>query len=512
MSSPFPPESVKHVFEMAERARKDYPKRTKFQLLAGTVHNFTRDDTAYGFRDHLHTGLYAPYPHEMGKESRVFTFNCTTVIPSIYLIAEAYGCRPEIIQFKGFRNRKKEKDTENPKDPANHFSLRVYHPEKNKAYLVDVFHSIFGQILEEGQGWMRIGRGRNFDAVKREFDEYDVCTPEAFVAMMDRLHEPGPSLDMLIAGQKLGIRTFQHIRCPEHVYFNEDKAEIQTRLYIPRELIRDLAMFIRQKVTPEGEIAGTEVDLYSAKDRLWAMLVDPKHIATADLRAMDRIRREVNSVYKAKKDGRLGPVVMKKQNRDLVRRLEECTKYGEELKTQVYARTLYETEEPSKRYLYTPEEQDTFLFAQHDRSLVLQRKNKKIEDKLWRVNSRWDKMSRNVKKRMRRKNERIDKQITEISEKNNFLNYLRYHNRSLYCAIIEKHMYAERLEGMSAEDLEAEVRKRGVDPNIGHMAMVVDFFPFLEEARKELLLTNFMPSILGKVKARYAQEAEKRSA
>ena len=44
----------------------------------------------YSFTDNLSTGCYAPYPHEY-TELNLSGYNCTTIIPKVYLLCETIG-------------------------------------------------------------------------------------------------------------------------------------------------------------------------------------------------------------------------------------------------------------------------------------------------------------------------------------------------------------------------------------------------------------------------------------
>ena len=94
----------------------------------------------YSFTDNLSTGCYAPYPHEY-TELNLSGYNCTTIIPKVYLLCETIGLKPEIVQFFDFQNIRTEKDKAGVISPS-HFSLIVDVGRKHK-YLFDPFYYTF---------------------------------------------------------------------------------------------------------------------------------------------------------------------------------------------------------------------------------------------------------------------------------------------------------------------------------------------------------------------------------
>ena len=63
-------------------------------------------------------------------------------------------------------------------------------------------------------------------------------------------------------------------------------------------------------------------------------------------------------------------------------------------------------------------------------------------------------------------------------------------------------------EQTAEEELAWLVEERDLDCRVGYLAMVTDFFPYALEAKKDLELELFIPSLHRRVKARCALYGE----
>ncbi|GEM_PF-2322591 len=508
MSSPFPQETVDLLSKRLAEIKKDFKKSTELHLFSGIINNL-RNGSYYEFRENLRTGEYALYEHEMRKRS-IFGFNCTTIIPSVYIMAEAYGLKPKIVQFSGYRNIFKEKDKEEPKEEATHFSL-IIEDDAHHRFLVDPFQEIFGRILQQEDHRFKFAAAYGFSKGEREFDIMHYFSPEAFAAMMQELRDPAKSLDMLIAGQKVNTgRVYRSISCKQHVYFEEEERVLRTRLYVPRKMISDIAIEVMQHLSTEGDVLEHVVDLCFAQDHTWRTLVGESHLARTDVATIKALYTLIKKYYDPKKDGRLGPQILKQPEKEILEKVIEATKKtnAKSARRKVLARALYETEAPERKYLFTPEEHDQFLFGLRDEDLRLKAEWRPSNDRLWRAGWKWIDVSRTEKEKLKKQEKEYVERLSKIVGKVDFLNFLRRRQRPSYHSLLDRLLYSKQYEAATTEDLEQVANQRSIDVRIGQLAAINECIPFVLDAESELWLKPFMKSIQGKVKARYGMQPE----
>ena len=272
----FPQDSVARLYERAARFLETFSKKSssKPYVLASVI-AAAYLDSYYSFTDNLRTGHYAPYPHEQIEFNMVGN-NCTTIISEVYLLCEALGLKPEIAQFFGFKDIKTKKDEEEAVSPS-HYSLIIDVDRKHR-YLLDPFYTIFGPILKQEKDYIQVGKCQDRPARKRTFRKILSYTAQDFVEMMDRLHDPAESLDMLVAGQRVQRKTVAKTEGTFMVYYHDQSNTVSTRLYLPQKPLTDKAVYARMALDDQGDVTKLLLECYLAKDSGWDSLVDPKKV------------------------------------------------------------------------------------------------------------------------------------------------------------------------------------------------------------------------------------------
>ena len=177
----FPQESVDKYMKNTQRWNSLFKyNRNKYNQARAAMDAYKK--TMYGFALPLQSGLYAPWPHEQ-EANGVHGFNCTTVIPALYLDLESMEIASEIVQFINFRRIQEKKDRKKPFNES-HFALIIDVDHRQK-YLIDPFWSTFGPVLEKRAHFIKIGKRGVYGAEKREFNQLLYYTPEEFAAMMN---------------------------------------------------------------------------------------------------------------------------------------------------------------------------------------------------------------------------------------------------------------------------------------------------------------------------------------
>ncbi|MBI4738568.1 hypothetical protein HY772_03250 [Candidatus Woesearchaeota archaeon] len=514
----FPQKDVDQCYEVIERALQTWPKDLKkFYTRANHVRRVF-SDTFYSFRDNLRTGNYASYPHER-TDQQIVGNNCTTIIPEVYLFAEAYGLKPQIVQFIDFNDVKTKKDKEEVTSPA-HFAIVLDAGRKHK-YLLDPFWHIFAPIRRQTDSYWQLGRHQGRTARKREFERVVYYSAEEFAAMMGRLKYPAESLDMLVAGQKVfDLRVIQKFNCKLMVYYDDPTNTVSTRLYVPSESISDKAVYCRMKMSDEGEVESTSIDLFIAKNYGWTFLVEPKKVATTDFSGLMKVKRlvqkSINSATKKRvrlqRCDRIGNVfdsgVLKDAERMQLTALVDgfyssLGRAGQEtVHKMVLARTLYEREQTDKDFLYTETEHNERILQLRAEEVELRERTRPYDDAMWLKGWKLQKSGRAEVRKARRVQRKRDERQADLAAEVNFLNNLHQANKRAYRRMMDKVLFAKTLEGLSVEQLEARVRENRFDTRVGYLAMLSDFIPFAVDARDDLELKMYIRPIKEKVAAR----------
>src|SRR3989338_3112723 len=513
----FPQDTVGRVYERAAKFLDTFPKkgkRTLYQVATPIADTYI--DSYYSFTDNLRTGDYAPYPHEQ-TELNMSGNNCTTIIPEVYLFCEAVGLKPEIVQFFDFQDIKNKKDQQEVISPS-HYSLIIDVGRKHQ-YLFDPFYHTFGPIREQGEDYIKVGKCRGRPARKRIFRKILPYSAHDFVQMMDRLHDPAESLDMLIAGQKVhSSKTVPKTNgCTLMVYYHDGNNSISTRLYIPQKPLTDKVVYAHMALNDGGIITKLILECYLAKDSGWDSLVDPKKVCETDFSTALLLRRKLHGLkntggkkFQLKNHGRLAAALLQadEQSRESLSSITDkmyqhlTAAEQQKLRPLILARTLYEFERPSEQHLYRPEEHDARLLKLAKQEKEAQVNIQPVKDLLWFQGWKLNKLSRNETRRARYAHRRHEEKMGEVAEEINTLNYLREGNKKAYSRAMDKVLFTETIKECSQDDLEKMVGERNLDPRIGYLAMVADFVPFIAEGQEDLELRLYRQPITEKVIAR----------
>ncbi|MBI2666639.1 hypothetical protein HYX13_03440 [Candidatus Woesearchaeota archaeon] len=455
-------------------------------------------------------------PHE-AREKNIPEDNCTTVIPWFYLFLEQFNFSTQIIQFVNFRTileGDKEKGKEKP-PTGSHFALLVETGRKHP-YLLDPFHDLCNPILEKKEYSLRFGKNGERASGIRTYESCISYSPEEFAAMMNRLHEPAASLDMLVAGQKVfSKREVQKVDCDLMLYYLEQSKTVLTRLYIPQQGIQQKAIYCSQSFNEKGVSTQTKYRLVYAKKAYWTSLEDEKVIAELEISKAKEIKKIRQKIAQEHKGERLGILLHRQQKQqketlfDLVHELwEELTVQDQEkIRPAVLARTLYECTKPRKEYLFSEEEHDQHLHEIIKKEMELSTSLKPHEDAFYLHGWKLEKLPRNEYLHRKRIVKKIKKEKQDLVEEIDALNFSRKLKKDAYISARDKALFAKTLEGKTVEQLEAEVRRQNLPFLLGYAAMVTDFFPFLFEARDDLELRLFQPSLREKFLARYSHNS-----
>jgi hypothetical protein len=516
MAHVFPEKTVGKIYGDVEIAMQHYKEKSvdyRRNLFRNLMKSF--GDGFYSFLDNLRTGQYVHYCHEK-TEKQIAGDNCTNIIPTIYLYAEALGFKPQIVQFSGFRDIKKAEDKKEPKEDATHFAL-IVDVGKDKPYLVDPYYSTFGPILEQGEDYLRVGKsGSDFKPRRREFKEMDTFSARDFAEMMERLLDPAESLEMLIAGQRVKPSQIKlGVSCDVKIYYDDVDNNIVTRLFVDHPGITNKAVICTMDMDDHGRTQGTSLDFYLAKDSTWAGLVGEKRVATTDFKTARKIRRELKRIMDFKRYERIGPAL---RENETVREsligvvgglMEELGEDIERIKPQVLVRTLYEGNDFAGKHLYSDEQHDSRLMGLIQQERDLEDERKPFGREIWLHDCKLRKLEGKELRKIKTNNRRLNRKKSKAWEELSGLNNYRWNNKHAYHRVMDLVLFAtEGLKGYSTEDMEREVQERGLDSRVGYLGIVSDFLPFVFKFADDLKLDRYMGPIRQKIEMRVKDKLE----
>ena len=512
MKHPFPKESVDLIFAQNKRNEIIYDKR-KFSLYLNgllLLRTFENNDL-YEFANKLASGNYSPWPHEMQRDD-IFGYNCTTVIPEVYLTLQAKGVKDiQIVQFRGFRDIVEEEDKKNGRNDS-HFAL-ILDIDRAHPYLFDPFFKIYGPIREFGKSFLKIGKAKNCEKRIREYEELYYWSAEDFSEMMNRMHEPGASLEVLAAGQQVyKTREIGKNLVTVRVYYDLYKNILKTRFIVPQVALSDKAIDHSMCLDEKGNAISSLLDLYYIENFTWERLLGSRRIASLEFATAEEIQKTLKKRVNLEKQDRIWSLwkdLESGQQNTLLRLAENMeSRLGDEEYAKIYpavlARTIYDGKQPDTLFLFPKEKRDERLLRLLDevreRFYEMLPLNDRVQDHKLKLRH----LQRNELKGLQGEIKKITKSRNKTYAEYAPLNGLRYLNKQAYDRTMDKFVLSEELKALSVSDLETIVQDLCLDKRIGYLAMVGDFVPLILKGKKELTLELFMGPIREKVRARFA--------
>ncbi len=505
MTHPFPEESVRREYEQMELFKAENPKQRALPTAEALVRTF-KNESAYGFMDNLRTGLYAPWPHER-YDLNIGRHNCTTIIPTIYLWAEALGYKPQIIQFRQWRQIKRKEDKDEPK-ANSHFALIVDLGKKHH-YLLDPFWKICNPIVEQTPTMMRLEKNKGLGKVKREYGTLWEYSADEFAEMVNDLHDPAQSLEMLACGQKVDSSLFlaKEVGCPLMIYYDTQTNRVSTRLEIPQVAITDKVVFCNLEFNRNGAVENTSLELCLVKDTYWDGVIGRVSIAQGSFEELEKVKKITDKLKLQKNKSRLGSVLRKQPEKmdelcalteKLYERLTTDEKIG--LQKRLLTRTLYELTEPAKDYLTTEEERFAEIERLRAKEIDNHEKRRYLEERLWKESWKLEELDRDESRRLKSRRRRLDRRNDKVVSDLKNLLYLHWNDKAKYHRRMDQVEFGKKWKDASEEELTEEVRMRGFNTMVGYAAMVADFLPFVFEARENIELKRYQASIGEKIR------------
>lgn len=515
----FPEESKQRIRDEIIRFRQidaKYFANAKPYKYLKYVHDLYKD-VRYDFIDALMQGAYSFYPHEK-NEKKINGHNCTTVIPGLYIYCQELGLNPQICQFFEFRDTLKNEEKEKERDPLSTHHFAVVTEIENKKYLIDPFYHVFGLITtQQEQRWKISGRKGQISRT-REFEQVLYYTEEEFANMVERLKEPAESLDVLVAGQQVHKSIMiNKTRANQMVYYDDATRDVYTRLYFEQAGIQDKVILQHHLFDEQGEIEKQFMELYVAKNRAWTSLVQGKKIAQIDDTQIRCIRRLLSKVVDYKKQERMYKILQKPEHekrRESLTELVEGIYVGlsadekEVITPLIYARTLYESVDTQKEYVYTKGKHEERLRKLIKDQFTAFDKQIKLSSEKYLFTWKFKKSDPKKMNDLREEIEKIDIKREKEKEEIDDLNMTRYINKHVFHRNMDKALFAkEYLAGWSVEEMRLRIEEQGLDWRIGYLGLITDFISFVVEAKDDLALKLFMPSVQEKVRARVERDA-----
>ncbi len=510
MAHAFPEKSLETARTMASRYFEMQGTKDSLMKRAYMLYYGFREQIHYGFTHQFYTGNYAPWYHEM-QEKNISGFNCTTIIPYLYSYFEAFGVKPEIVQFFDWRDTSKHDTKQKLFQEASHFAL-ILDVGKPERYLCDLFWKQFGAITAQEGHVMKLRNYPNNRSSLREFRSMVHYSAEEFAAMMERLHTPTDSLDVLVAGQRFNKERYNAVSCESMVYYDDTEKAMRVRVFIPQKGIQNKVVYGRIGFDDSGGVCDKSLRLAVGKDDYWNFVEEEKTIVRLGLSEYMLLNSHFGKLARAQKRYVVGLNKLeddeKKSLLNIVDGLwqELSVEEQEKLRGMRVVRTLYESASLDREYVFSEAERDGYLRERLEKLYVLDDEVKEYRRAVFRHYGRFERIDENKARCLLRKKRTAQKSFDEINNDFNEFQEIRIHHKKTYHRIMDKVVFAKQFEKSEVSEIERRVLDEGGDFRVGYLAMIADFLPFVKDAKKDLMLELYLPMIGGKVKARMERD------
>ncbi len=462
------------------RAKGDTLVRHLYQKMEGV---------GYGFQDNLITGQYALYAPEM-RALNVSGYNCTTVVPTMYVYAQQLGLNPQIVQFFNFKDLRSYDDPEREDLSSSHFSLIL--SKDTKRYLFDPFYHVAAPILEESSHSFRLGKTNSTSKVLRTFEEKVEYSEDDFASMMFRFKEEGTSLDMLICGQRLFRKWEVHASPVSGMVYFKEPNEVCFRFEIPQMGIRSKVVMMRQIYDLEKSAWNTSVELYLARDCNWDSMVDPILVGAFTPKEMKNLRRSFSKMGKVERFPRYSqsfeehPDVASCVLRDATFSLSKLGKDQLELLLPLLRmRYGYEECNPLMEYLYPLEKRASFYVDAKARETSILRDGLEVGRKMNLHDASLLLLDSTERRRLRSKLLRLKSEQDIVSKEVD--SYVLYKGKNLlYHRTMDKVLFAQE-HAQDVNNLVLDEKKLAM----AYGATVADFIPYIHSLRDYLSFSAY---------------------
>ncbi len=470
-------------------------------------------DVLYSFTDNLVTGHYALYAHE-AREADVSGYNCTTIVPSMYLYAQHMGLSPQIVQFFNFKDVQISNSVEDEVNSPSHFSLIL--SKDSKRYLFDPFFHVAARILEEGPHHLKLAKGSRSTTTIRHFEDKLEYSEHDFASMMSRLKDDGPSLDMLVCGQRLFRDWEVHAsRISGMVYF-QDPNEVAFRFEIPQMGIRTKVLMMRQRYDTTNAVWDSSIEMYLARDCYWDSMNDPILVGSFHSTEIAQWQRLLGQLGHTEHFPRYQSLLMKKPMVDL-NLLHLSSQATRRLGPDRYAKLLpiiemrgrYEFEKPELEYLYPLELRASFYMDVQRRETEILTAGMEATARLNLVESGLLIISPQERRILRSKAKELRKKSIQTSKELDAFHLYLGKNR-VYHRTMDKVLFARdcnlSMQGGSRSESQPSVcgEQEALEGmlGLGYMATVADFFPYVHALRDYFSFTAYKDILARKIQAR----------
>ena len=339
--------------------------------------------------------------------------------------------------------------------------------------------------------------------------------------MMNKLKEPAQSLEMLISGQKIYQKNqLKIMESPASlmIYYNEELNRITTRLNISQLYVSDKSILCHLDMDDSGRVRKTSLELFLADESTWMDLPGAVKVAEFPYSFVGNIRKTIGKAHSEGKV-RVGSLCSRIKQlpgmSDLLENTEELfSQLSFEQKKILYPklvnRFLYEVSAPLKKHHFRKKDREQHLIDLEEihyeflEKLLPLTHRQKID--AWDIKKLTKKTKANIKDKIETLNDGNDKVVDEIND----LNRLRRNFPSVYHRLMDKVLYAQNvLPKLDTEQFANEIENNQSIIQIGYLAMINDFIPYIHRARNELLLSRFQKDIGKRVRLKKSTDKNK---
>jgi hypothetical protein len=513
----FPEESALGIRKLNERTDKLHGNKSQLEYATEIIDRYSPDQI-YGFLNSFIAENYAPYPHEKAIDN-IACFNCTSIVPMLYLEAKERNLEPRIVQFRGFKDTGK--DQSEQLVSTSHYSILIKVDEDE--YIMDPFYKGFGKISEKGKDYIVVDESKDYSSFKREFKQMLEVSEAEFVEMYERCRTDAGSLDMLVAGQRLyDDLLVNNVRDADvFVYYDDENNSIRTRLQVPVPGVQKRLVYTNMSFTDDGKLNETYFDFTVASLVGWDSTIDEIHVASIPLKPIKAFGDLLEKLVKDSDYQRLSSRMLKPENEEAFSVLLEGASlilqnsvHSDALDRMIFARTLYEFEKPEREFVYDKKEflkgfvSNLSLLQSLEKGVVGMGQKVKMShlDLVDDIDGTYAIHADGIKASIELMAKDIDELLLQVFPHEDLRKRnIEHHNRLMDMI----HFATHRLKGMSVKDMSKEAEARSLNPMVGYLAILEDFMYLAFDEDPKYITLEFMHDDLGRrIKARIAEKSK----
>lgn len=271
-STNFPRKSLYWAKKKAKQlaSKKDHPNIKTKRL-------YDNMNIVYGFEESLNTGNFAPWPHEVKKETQ-----CLIYAGCAYMTAKELGLDPRLFNVFGVRDSLSVKNKHGL--AGDHAFIDVNTGAKTRV-IVDKQTSMIGFAnYNKEKRRIRIKDNPYTGSTVRHYDNLVELTPEQYVKKIQFLRTPPGSINMLEQGQIIDrYQIDKYFSCELGIKYSQENKEIEAHISMDIPLGANKLFIYKYMPGDDGKPLDERIEFAAYRESYWFQYKDRLNIGTYNL-------------------------------------------------------------------------------------------------------------------------------------------------------------------------------------------------------------------------------------